>query len=189
MKIIGRLRQQTTLNLFTIDKLVVRPYTSKDFEQLVEVYKSAFSEPPWNETWSTEEIAKDLNYAITQQKNIILVAESNNLLKGFTWGYKTPLEEFPFLKGKIIENSNYIDEIAVRGNTRTRGIGTTLGINYIQKCKDQGIEQILLRTDERNIASMTLFKKLGFEPIKNNTVNVYDPQYASRIYLFMEVEK
>ena len=30
-------------------ELNIRPYTESDLEELIEVYQSAFAEPPWNE--------------------------------------------------------------------------------------------------------------------------------------------
>jgi ribosomal protein S18 acetylase RimI-like enzyme len=247
---------------------VIRPYRRLDFEQLVEVYKSAFAEEPWNEYmkckvcgvnygkneirtetdygrfaipldylvvlgtdknyfsecsfeeiekckkcntdmkperingqdanygytsknlvpfWSDEDVKKDLEFALTQEKPIVLVAGNNDKLVGFTWGYKTSLENFPFLEGVISNNSNYMDEIAVSGNARIKGIGTALSQEYIRTCAEQGIDEIVLRTDERNTASMTLFKKQGFTPVMKNGNAVYDPEYPQRIYLSKEV--
>jgi ribosomal protein S18 acetylase RimI-like enzyme len=138
--------------------------------------------------WSTEDIKKDLDFAQSQNQPLILVAEKENKLIGFTWGYKTPLEKFPFLEGIISSNSNYMDEIAVSGDSRIKGIGTTICQEYIKTCAEQGIEEIVLRTDERNTASMALFKKQGFKPLIKNRYAVYDPEYPQRIYLFLEVK-
>ncbi|MFA5796983.1 MAG: GNAT family N-acetyltransferase [Candidatus Woesearchaeota archaeon] len=138
------------------------------------------------EFWSTADIKSDLKFAQKQLKPIILVAESNNRLQGFTWGYALPLEKFPFLEGRIGQDANYMDEIAVRGNARIQGIGTMLGDKYITSCIKQGIQEIVLRTDERNTASMSLFRKLGFTPISQNGKTnswIYDPEYSERIYL------
>ena len=125
------------LDLFTLDKSIIRPYVEEDFEQLAQVYKSAFAEPPWNETWKTEEIESDVNFAKTQYEPIILVAETNKKIIGFTWGYKLPIDKFDFLKGKIKENTSYIDEIAVEAASRIRGTGTALGIEYQNACKEK----------------------------------------------------
>jgi len=97
---------------------------------------------------------------------------------GFTWGYQVPLNKFPFLKGLVNEKANYMDEIAVDGNTREKGIGKLLGQNYIDKLIIANIPEIVLRTDQRNISSMTLFERLGFKSLE-----VTDPEYNYRIYL------
>lgn len=95
-----------------------------------------------------------------------------------TWGYRLPLDKFPFLEGKVKSNCSYMDEIAVRGKVRKKGIGRMLGDAYLLEARKQGMDEVALRTDERNEASMALFKKIGF-----NSLELYDPQYANRIYL------
>ena len=97
---------------------------------------------------------------------------------GFTWGYQVPLNKFPFLKGLVNERANYMDEIAVDGNTRKRGIGKLLGQNYIDRLTIANVPEIVLRTDQRNTSSMALFKGLEFE-----SMQVTDPEYNYRIYL------
>lgn len=196
----------------TSENIIIREYSEQDFFQLVEVYRSAFSEPPWNEYkkcsycgenygikelelpikkckkcnislsllefWSNVEIKKDLDFALSQRECVILIAESNRLMSGFLWGYKLPLEKFPFLKGKVDINSNYMDEIAVAGNSRNRGIGKSLGNEYIKRNMQKNTNEIILRTDERNTASMRLFSSLGFQ-----SLYIYDPEFSYRIYL------
>ncbi len=188
---------------------IIREYKPSDLKQLINVYKSAFAEPPWDEYkkcpecginygllevnqsslyckkcnkkinfiefWSSEDIEKDLEFALSQQNSIVLVAENTDGLEGFSWGYQIPFDKFPFLTCKINSESNYMDEIAVRGNKRKRGIGLRLCKEYINKVR---APEIVLRTDRRNLASMTLFKKSGFL-----SLDIYDPQYTDRIYL------
>lgn len=140
--------------------------------------------------WSYEDITNDLEYAKSKQDTIILVAETGDELIGFTWGYKLPLEKFPFLKGNIKGKASYIDEIAVNGDKRQRNIGTLLGRNYLETAEKQGMLEVVLRTDERNVASMALFKKLGFSDIpdlENPRLKVYDPEFPDRIYLKKEL--
>ncbi len=111
------------------------------------------------------------------------MADLNKKVLGFTWGYDLPIEKFPFLEGKISKMTNYMDEIAVSRNSRLKGIGTLLGQSYLEYLKQQDYNECVLRTDERNNSSMTLFKKLGFIPIINNNKSIYDPEYPTRIYL------
>lgn len=130
------------------------------------------------EFWSPEEIQADLRYAQTQESPIVLVSEANTEVIGFSWGYTLPLEKFPFLKGKVNAQANYMDEIAVRGDIRKKGVGKALGRAYLKKIQERGIPEIILRTDERNESSMGLFKSLGFA-----STGIYDPEYPSRVYL------
>lgn len=172
---------RTALTVFT-----VRPYTQSDLNQLIGVYQSAFAEPPWNETWTSKQIIEDLELALSQESPIVLVGEDRNQLIGFTWGYNLPFDKFPFLRRKISPNCSYMDEIAVRADMRKKGIGTRLGEAYLSEAERRGIGRVVLRTDERNEASMALFKKLGFE-----NSGIRDPQYPNRIYLrkFLEEDE
>lgn len=191
---------------------LIRAYTSQDLEQLIAVYQSAFSEPPWDEYmkcivcgcnysrkeseqkvtnckkclqqlqlkafWSSEEIGADLHYAQTQENPLVLVSETNGELTGFSWGYTLPLEKFPFLKGNVPARAQYMDEIAVRSDRRKKGIGKALGTAYLKRIQERGLPEVILRTDERNESSMSLFKSLGF-----SSTGIYDPDYPTRLYL------
>ncbi len=164
----------------------IRPYSESDLKQLTEIYKAVFAEPPWNETWNDKQVKEDLELAVSQPLPVILVAEDDKEIIGFTWGYKLPFEKFYFLKGKVSEKASYIDEIAVKKEKRRKGIGTLLGEKYIEIARQQGTQEIVLRTDERCKGSMSLFWNLGFDSIPNKKVargKVYDPQYCRRIYL------
>lgn len=130
------------------------------------------------EFWDPEEIKEDLDFAFSQPFNLVLVADRRGSLLGFTWGYKLALDKFPFLSGSVCENANYMDEIAVRGNERGKGIGTFLGRKYFEESRKNGVREVVLRTDETNSASMNLFQKLGFIDLK-----VRDPEFERRIYL------
>lgn len=138
------------------------------------------------EFWSEADIIGDLEFALKQPDSIVLVAENSDGLIAFTWGYRIPFDKFLFLKGKIPVESSYMDEIAVRGDKRLKGIGTLIGINYIEVVRQQGLSEVILRTDERNKSSMSLFGKLGFLGIpsfESSKGKVYDPQFLDRIYL------
>ena len=138
------------------------------------------------EFWAESDILEDLRFALAQPDSTILVAENSDGLAGFTWGYRIPLDKFPFLKGKVPVKSSYMDEVAVRGDKRLRGVGTLLGEGYVTFAKQQGLSEIVLRTDERNVASMALFRKLGFLDIpdlESSRGSVYDPEFPNRIYL------
>jgi len=160
-------------------------------DNLVKIYQSAFAEPPWNENWSFDEVVEDLNLGLNSEGSIVLVAEYENQLLGFTWGYNLPLEKFSFLESLVSSNSSYMDEIAVMPFARIKNIGSTLCQEYFKSVSDAGLDSVVLRTDIRNEASMALFKKNGFTPVVNSSESVYDPIEEKRIYLekVLEVTK
>lgn len=153
-------------------------YGIKESERAGDACKKCNSLLELVDFWSSEEIIQDLEFALSQPNTVVLVAENSRGIAGFTWGYRLPFEKFPFLKGKIGPSTLYMDEMAVQGNKRLRGVGTRLGQAFLDAAKAQGLEEATLRTDERNPASIALFKKLGFRKM-----NTYDPEFPSRVYM------
>lgn len=147
--------------------------------------------------WSSDEIKQDILFALSQEDPIFLVAEDREGLVGFTWGYRTPLEKFPFLQNLVginIDNSIYMDEIAVAGNKRRKNIGTRVGQEFENTAREMGYKDVVLRTDQRNAASMSLFRKLGFIELRTQTGKmvckiVYDPEYPDRVYLWKRISR
>ena len=78
-----------------------------------------------------------------------------------------------------------MDEIAVRADKRVKGVGTALCKAYLKQAQNLNMREVVLRTDQRNTASMKLFSKNGFEPIPDDGIRgaVYDPAFENRIYL------
>ena len=74
----------------------IRAYSEEDLQQVLEIYKAVFAEPPWNENWADEEVLRDIEFASSQDSLIFLVAENGQGIAGFSWGYKLPFEKFPF---------------------------------------------------------------------------------------------
>ncbi|HUB92353.1 MAG TPA: GNAT family N-acetyltransferase [Candidatus Saccharimonadales bacterium] len=161
----------------------VRPFRRGDIGPLVSIYRKAFREPPWNEDWKPEEVRKDLEFAISQAKPVILVLERERRIRGFTWGYSLPMEKFPFLEGAVEGNAIYMDEIAVDPRARRQGIGKALCMSFLIASGLAGFEQAVLRTDQRNEASMSLFGSVGF-----SNMGICDPEYPSRLYLRKRLE-
>jgi len=143
-----------------------------------------------------------LSFAKAQEKSIILVAEVLRYsscsddripgeIAGFTWGYLLPFAKFPFLEGKVARDSSYIDEVAVDKTKRLSGVGRALCNSYREIARQQGIEQLVLRTNISNTASVGLFTNIGFRPIyakeregfhENDDLKVFDPDYSDRFY-------
>jgi len=155
----------------------IRNYRESDSQQIIEIYQAVFAEPPWNETWTSEQVLEDLDFARLQVAPIVLVAEQESRLVGMIWGYKIPLEKFPFLKGRISPNASYMDEIAVASPMRGKGIAKNLGREFERISREQRTPEIVLRTDERNVASMALFRSLGY-----NLLGIRDPEFYYRQY-------
>lgn len=104
---------------------------------------------------------------------------------GFAWGFRMLQKEFPFLKGKVPDNSGYLDTLVVSPRFRKRGIGRDLVDAYIKKANGKyGL--VVTRTDDRSVAAMALFRSAGF---RRFSPPMYDPVLAHRIYLKKSIQK
>ena len=59
-------------------------------------------------------------------------------------------------------NRGYLAILAVSHGYRTRGIGTHLSRLLLDEMKREGVDEIVLETEDTNLASLTLYEKLGF---------------------------
>lgn len=71
-----------------------------------------------------------------------------------------------------------MDEMAVAGNARKKGIGLSLGKRFLDEAVSRGFRFSLVRTDVNNPASMGLFGKLGYREL-----GIFDPDYPGRVYM------
>jgi ribosomal protein S18 acetylase RimI-like enzyme len=154
-------------------------FEEKYRNSLVKLYIEIWKEPPWNEFfWTPELVNEDINFGLSQKDFVgILAINPNEEVIGFTWGYKLPLEKFPFLKNVVEEKTFYIDELGVRADYRKRKIGTLLTNKLTEEVVKLGYETLVLRTDV-NSGAYIFYKKLGFEDL-----NIRDPQYPERTYM------
>ncbi len=203
---------------------MVRPYREKDREQAIEIYKSGFAEPPWNEYmkcsscdieygeaevqaieredaqckkcgkqleleefWSRETVKEELEFALASQDSIVLVAEDKDgSLAGILWGYKVSFEKYPFLEGKVREDANYWDTVAVKTGKRGMGVATLLGESYLERAKRLGVPQVVGRICEEVEHTHLMVKKFGFSTIpeqRDPGKRIYDPSYHNNLYL------
>ncbi len=210
-----------------IQTVIVRPYRDEeDREQVIELYRSSFAEPPWNEYmkcsscgveygeaevqtisekedahyckkcceplkfeefWSREAVKEELEFALAQGDSVVLVAEDKEgRLAGILWGYKVSFEKYPFLKGKIREDANYWDTVAVKKDKRKMGVATMLGESYLERAKLLGVSQVVGRIRDEVEHTHLLVKKFGFSTIPEQSdpsKRTYDPKFSNNIYL------
>lgn len=59
-------------------------------------------------------------------------------------------------------NRGYFAILAVSNCHRNRGIGTHLSRLLLDEMQREGVDEIVLETEDTNFASLTLYEKLGF---------------------------
>lgn len=142
--------------------------------------------------WTWEDVESDIRFCQSQTNPKILIAQAgetsrifddNYEIVGFCWGYKLPIDKFPFLDGEIDKDSGYGDELAVKSYFRRKRIGENLMLELIKSFKENQMKQAIVRTLTTTKA-YPLFRKLGFEDIGRVDKNDI---YKNRVYLVRDL--
>jgi ribosomal protein S18 acetylase RimI-like enzyme len=101
-------------------------------------------------------------------------------------------KEFPLAEIKNIqaENTIYIAEVIVHIDFRRKGLATALIDNLLERI-DSNYTGVVIRVWEKNIPAISLYQKLGFDPIANISQNkMSSPTEAfqmKKIYLYKTI--
>lgn len=126
------------------------------FDEIVKLYKSAFSVSPWNDNWSD---SKQLNLYIKD-----LACNCNSLNYGLIIDGKLEAVSIGSVR-HWWEGTNYnIDELCVSPSMQSKGIGSRF-LNMIEMdASKKGISGIFLQTDS-NMPSYNFYKKNNYEEL------------------------
>jgi len=133
----GKLPPLVTLS----PELLIRPMEYEDLDQVIQVDHSAFS-PIWTISRSTF----DQVYTQSEHSN---VAELNGVIAGYEISTANHF-------------SAHLTRLAVRPEYKQANIGYSLGREMLSYFSRRGIHQISVNTQNDNVASISLYKKLGF---------------------------
>lgn len=121
--------------------VIIRDYTHKDFKEILEIDKEAFS--PRNPAYDV--------YVYITYGSDLLVADTGSRIAGYI--VTMDIDEFT---GKIIA-------FAVKKEFRRMGIGKMLLSEAIKRLEGRGKRKIILEVRVSNIPAQKLYKKFGFE--------------------------
>lgn len=149
---------------------IKRALTSKDLDEayadgLVDLYQQVFSEPPYFEKFSDEEVKQLWEEYLV--KGIVLFYQNayQNII-GFAAAVPLSVEpevaELSKIYGFRSDKDWYHAEVGVLPEERGRGLGTNLVTRLIEQIPS---ENILMRTQENNLKSLGMHKKIGFKII------------------------
>ena len=125
------------------NNIEISKFTLKDFNNIKDIIISDFDDF-WNTNTFIEEL-KDKN-------SYYIIAKIKNEIVGFAGV-------------KIIFDEADIMNIVTRKNMRKLGIGFYLLKNLINISKEKGVKKFTLEVNEKNIAAIHLYEKLGFKKI------------------------
>ncbi len=168
-----------------LEGIVLRDFREEDMDKVIALYQDVFSEPPWNEKWSYEDVLKSIEYCLNQKNPIFLVAELEytNDLAGFMWAYELNLDKFPLLNGLVKpDEAIYGNELAVDRNLRGNGIGSNLEGVSCEIANRLGYKYFVGKTDMES-KMFPLFGKLGYA----NT-GIANPAYPTRFYFIKNLK-
>jgi [ribosomal protein S18]-alanine N-acetyltransferase len=144
----------------------VRPAIEADLPWLVEIAGHSATAAQWNQA----EYAK-LFAPGTMQKRITLVVEDHGEVAGF-------------IVGRQIDHEWEIENIAVTGDARRRGLGTRLLGEFLDLVRSRGGREIFLEVRESNRAARALYEKWAFVEAGRRKAYYQNPAEDALIFRF-----
>lgn len=134
----------------------IRALHDEDFQKIKEIYKAAFSIPPWNDDWSNDtQLTEYLEEIMYAKYPLHLGLYQDGILCGISLGY---------IKHWCQGTEYYLDELCIHPDAQGKGLGTTFIRLIEQYAKNKGLCGIFLQTDN-DMPAYRFYQKLGFEEL------------------------
>ena len=135
-------------------------------EGLPELYKDVFGKPPYNESFTDDEIAEIFEQYLQHGK--LFLAKDTGRVIGF--GASVPLVQEPVIEEILHDKLDtsvtwYMADLGVNEEYRKNGIGKMLVQKRIDAAPDGSI--LVMRTSINNLASQSIYKSLGFVQVSD----------------------
>ncbi len=144
----------------------VRAAAANDIPRLVEIAKHSATAAHWNQNEYLQLFAQE-----PLQRRLALVIEDSTEVVGF-------------IVGKQIDQECEIENIAVSGAARRRGLGTRLLDEFLALIQRQGGREIWLEVRESNLAARALYEKWAFVEAGRRKAYYEDPSEDALILKF-----
>ena len=141
----------------------IKEVTSDDIEQILELFISVFSLPPWNEKWDRETAKNYLLDQIEVKRPFSYSLYQDDYLVGVSLGYVRYWYKGP---------EAVIGEFFIKSDVQHEGLGTTFMNALKKKAKENFISSIVLQTQKSNYA-YDFYIKNGFVE-DNNSVFLFN---------------
>jgi len=166
----------------------------------IKVYKEAFSQPPYNETYSDEEVNTDVWTPHLKDGCIILALENEQVVGlGCTismdkWEHDPEFQAFIEVNRSKLPNDDlskicWMSEVAVLPTHWRRGIGTKLAETRIAWGKKNNFTHFMLRTAKKGSNSIKMWQNLSGKVIEGLIQDVsthakeVNSQSTERVYI------
>jgi ribosomal-protein-alanine N-acetyltransferase len=144
----------------------VRAAAAADIPRLVEIAAHSVTAARWNQNEYLQLFAQE-----PVQARLALVIEEGAEVVGF-------------IVGKQIDHECEIENIAVSGAARRRGLGTRLLGEFLELVQRQGGREIWLEVRESNVAARALYEKWAFVEAGRRRAYYEDPAEDALILKF-----
>lgn len=130
-------------------------------------YQEIWSEPPYNERFSSEEAGAVLQRALRIPEQIVLLAvRDSGVVAGFAMAF--PVASKPDVVREIrgllpIDHTFYFAELGIMEKWRHSGLGTQLIELRLQLVDRERFDHVILRTSAIKNAAYDMYKRLGFD--------------------------
>lgn len=144
----------------------VRAGAVSDLPRITEIARHSATAAQWRQ----EEYAK-LFAPETLNARVLLVIEENGLVMGF-------------ITGHAVAGEWEIENIAIAGPARRRGLGSRLLGEFLNLVRDRGGRQVFLEVRESNQAARMLYEKWAFVETGRRKAYYQNPAEDALIFSF-----
>lgn len=135
----------------------VRPAVQGDLSRLLEIAKHSVTAAQWNQAEYARLFAPEV-----EQNRTVLVVEQEAEAEGF-------------IVARHLGQEWEIENIAVNGPARRRGLGTRLLGEFLDLARNRGADQVFLEVRESNLAARALYEKWSFMEAGRRKMYYADP--------------
>lgn len=155
-------KYQTSCNTNKGTTFTIRNALAKDVTDIMTVLLTY-----WPEGSEYSKAKREVEAALESVEPIMLVAEQNNKVIGFVYGYKLAKDKLPMLTNYVATkpdmHASYIDELGIEPESKRQGIAGQLLDSYKEIAKRNNVDELILITMNPN--AMELYKKKHYLPI------------------------
>ena len=141
----------------------IRPAIAADIPALMDVEKRAVTAAHWTRQ------QYDPIFNQPNPRRVALVIEEEPTIQGF-------------LIARALEREWEIENVAIVGQARRRGLGTRLVGEFLDLARAQGAEAVFLEVRETNQAARSLYEKWGFQESGRRPRYYHDPEEDAIVY-------
>lgn len=157
-------------------------------ENVVDMYKNIFREPPYNEFFTKNEIKKEFTDVIESKGHVSIGTITTGFILALAYENWDGKNEFVTRRLYDPKNTLYLADLGVRIDLRGRCFGKQLLEDFLNKNKTK---DIILRTSKvGNDKVIALYKKYNFKVWNDYVEKTYsvklngEKEYDERVYMF-----